>query len=76
MALWPGLLVPLLPDHLALRRSDLPVDLRLLSSLGMLLALERRLGTLATLHFAVLCSPFALVREPLPPVGGPLPLIG
>jgi hypothetical protein len=50
------------PGRLALRRGDLSVDLGLLSALGLLRALERRVDTQPALELALLRRPLAFVR--------------
>ena len=82
LAAWPLPLFRLSPGHRALRRSDLPVDPRLLSEAALMASLDGRLGALAAIQFALLCGPLAfvggalpLVRQPLPHVRQPLPLV-
>ena len=70
------LALPLLLGHLALRRSGLPVDLRLLPALGLTRPLDRCGGALATFDLALLRRPLTFVRELLALVSRPLPYIG
>ena len=74
VAVWRGALVPVFAGDLALGRRDLPVDLRLLSLLGLSPPLDRRLGTPPALHFALFRGPFAFVGEQRALVSRALPV--
>jgi hypothetical protein len=71
----PGFLLAVSARQLALRRGNFAIDPCLFSQLGLARPLERRFGSFATLQLALFCGAFACVRQPLPFIGGPLPLL-